>query len=154
MEGSVRSENKGASVIASGRPLDLQFSGIRIPAALAFGLILVWQICVVCMSARAHAFWYDELITDFLSALPSFPRNVDALRASADGMPPVYYAAVRLARLVPVDDHIAVRIPSILGYVATLTGILLFIRKRLGLVAGLVGVLFVSLTPFRGYAFE
>ncbi len=154
MEGSVRSENKGASANASGRPLDLQFSGIRIPAALAFGLILVWQICVVCLSARAHAFWYDELITDFLSALPSFSRNVDALRASADGMPPVYYVAVRLARLVPVDEHIAVRIPSILGYVVTLTGILLFIRKRLGLVAGLVGVLFVSLTPFRAYAFE
>ena len=62
-------------------------------------------------------------------------------------MTPVYYAVVRVARLIPVNEHIAVRIPSIVGYVVTLSAILLFICKRLGVAAGLVGVLFISLTP-------
>ena len=74
-EVSATSDIKSAPAIPSGRPVKLQSGGVRIPAAIAFGLILIRQICVVCMSARSHPFWYDELITDFLSALPSFSRK-------------------------------------------------------------------------------
>jgi hypothetical protein len=69
-------------------------------------------------------------------------------------MPLSYYVIVRLARLFPIDPHLAIRIPSLVGYVSTLLGVYWFARRRLTPLAALTAALLVILSPFRGYAIE
>jgi hypothetical protein len=104
--------------------------------------------------ARRKLFWYDELLTFHVSSLRPFSLILRALQNGADGMPPSYYGIVWIAKILPVDDHIILRLPSILGYVLTLSGVYLFARKRLQASAGVVAVLLIILSPFRDYALE
>lgn len=94
------------------------------------------------------------MLTYHVSGLESFRRVLDALRAGVDGMPPAYYAAVRLARTLPIDEQITLRLPSIIGYIFTLAGVYWYIAKRIGRMAGIVGVLLVTISPFRMMAVE
>ena len=116
--------------------------------------IAMWEVVVLLLQASRKRFWYDELLTLHVSGLQPFSLLWKALEAGADGMPPVYYGIVRLARMFPVDPHVALRVPSILGYMLTLLGVYLFARKRVPAFASLTGVLLIMLSPFRGYALE
>ena len=69
-------------------------------------------------------------------------------------MTPAYYMVVRLARVFSSDAQLALRLPSIAGYLLTLLGAYWFARKRLPAIAGLTAVLLVAVSPFRGYAVE
>ncbi len=112
------------------------------------------EICsLIARAGRTH-FWYDELLTLHVSALQPFTVLLSALHAGADGMPPAYYVIVRLARLLPLDSQITLRLPSILGYIITLLGVYWFTRKRLTVAAGLTAVLLITQSPFRSCALE
>ena len=67
-------------------------------------------------------------------------------------MPPGYYVLVQLARILPGDPRITLRLPSILGYILSLLGVYWFARKRLPVSAGLTAALLITLSPFREYA--
>ena len=69
-------------------------------------------------------------------------------------MTPAYYMVVRLARVFSSDAQLALRLPSIAGYLLTLLGAYWFARRRLPAIAGLTAVLLVAVSPFRGYAVE
>ena len=69
-------------------------------------------------------------------------------------MPPGYYVFVQFARMFPGDPHVTLRLPSIFGYILSLSGVYLFARKRLPVSAGLTAVVFIILSPFRTYALE
>jgi hypothetical protein len=45
-------------------------------------------------------------------------------------MPLCYYLLVRIARIIPVDPHLMLRMPSIFGYLLTLLGVYWFARNR------------------------
>ncbi len=98
--------------------------------------------------------WYDELLTFHVSGLQPFSLFWSALKAGVDAMPLAYYSFVRLARMLPGDPHVLVRLPSIFGYLLTLLGVYLFTRKKLPAPAGLAAALLVALSPFREYALE
>ena len=116
--------------------------------------ILAWELVVLLFKASARLFWCDELFTFHVSNLQPFSLLWSALRAGADGMSPGYYAIVRLARMLPGDPHVTLRLPSILGYMLTLAGVYWFARKRLPVYAALTAVVLVTLSPFRWYAVE
>jgi hypothetical protein len=110
------------------------------------GLLLFW--------ADKKVFWYDELLTFHVSSLQPFSLFWRALKAGVDGMPLGYYLLVRVARMLPGDPLITLRLPSVLGYLLTLLGVYWFARKRLPAFAGLAAVLLITLSPFRAYAVE
>jgi hypothetical protein len=120
----------------------------------AFVLILVLEFCFLLLRARGKLFWYDELITFHVSGLQPLSRLRYALNNGADSMSFGYYLVARLARMLPVDPLIAMRLPSILGYLMGLIGVYWFIARKLPAVAGLAAVLLMTLTSYRWYATE
>jgi hypothetical protein len=69
-------------------------------------------------------------------------------------MPPGYYGIVQFARMLAGDPHVALRLPSIFGYILTLLAVYCFTRRKRPALVGLVAVLLISLSPFRAYAIE
>jgi hypothetical protein len=116
--------------------------------------ILAWVSVALILEARAKLFWYDELLTFHVSGLQPFSLLWKALLAGADGMPPGFYLIIRLARMIPGDPHVILRLPSILGYILTLVGVYWFAEERMPAPAGLAVVVLVTLSHFREYAIE
>ena len=119
-----------------------------------FVALVLWEVAVLSLRASRRQFWYDELITFYLSGLQSFSLLWKALEAAIDGMPPNYYVIVRLARMIPGDPHLILRLPSLAGYVLALVGVYLFARRRMSAVAGLTAAILIALSPLRQFAFE
>jgi hypothetical protein len=122
--------------------------------ALFFVAVLGLEVGVLLVGARRKHFWYDELLTFYISSLHPFSLLRRALQAGADGMTSSYYGMVQLARMLPGDPHVTLRLPSILGYVLTLLAVFWFARKRLPVLTSLVAVLLISVSQFRLYALE
>jgi 4-amino-4-deoxy-L-arabinose transferase-like glycosyltransferase len=116
--------------------------------------ILGCELGLLFFQAGRKLFWFDELLTFHVSSLQPFSLFWRALKAGVDGMPLGYYLFVRVARMLPGDPLITLRLPSILGYLLTLLGVYWFARKRLPAFAGLAAVLLITLSPFRAYALE
>jgi hypothetical protein len=121
-------------------------------AALIVILLLAGSLALV--RATITPFWYDEICTIIVSSLPSVPDIWSALHNSADGNPPVYYYLVRLAlRFVP-DNHIASRLPSILGLLGTIFAIYIVLSRRVDRLSALVGAALILCTAMVGYGHE
>ena len=116
--------------------------------------ILVSEFSILFLNASRKPFWYDELLTFHVSSLQPFSSFWRALKAGVDGMPPGYYVLIRVARILPANPHVTLRLPSILGYLLSLLGVYWFARKRLPAIAGLIAVVLITLSPFRSYALE
>jgi hypothetical protein len=125
-----------------------QFAAALLVAALGCELGLLF------FGASRKYFRYDELLTFHVSSLQPFSLFWRALKAGVDGMPLGYYLLVRVARILPGDPHITLRLPSVVGYLLALLGVYWFARKRLPAFAGLAAVFLITLSPFRGYALE
>jgi hypothetical protein len=116
--------------------------------------IVVWETGTLLVSASRTPFWYDELLTLHISSLRPFSLVWRALSAGADGMTPGYYALLRVASRLPADPHIALRVPSILGYILTLLAVYMFVADRLAAAGGLAAVLLTAMSPLRLYGIE
>ncbi len=123
-------------------------------AALLLAGICLFEFIVLLFSAARKAFWYDELVVVHLVSLRHLSRIFDALWAGCDPMPVAFYSIAELASRLPGDPHVTLRLPSILGYLLALTGIYIFVGKRLPPLAGITAVLLLTLSPFRAYAIE
>lgn len=116
--------------------------------------VVAWELGILAVLAGRKPFWYDELLTFHVSNLHPFSALWRALYEGADGTPPGYYAIVGVARMLPGDPHVTLRLPSIAGYLLTLLAVYRFARKRLPVLTGATAVLLVTLSPFRAYALE
>ena len=154
--GIVEVQNELKLRFPSGRPRPVFERIISSPQFeyILLASILVWASGALLLEARSKLFWYDELLTFHVSGLQPFSLLWKALLAGADGMPPGYYMIVRLARMIPGDPHVILRLPSIIGYLLTLLGVYWFARRRLPAAAGLAAVILVTLSHFREYAIE
>lgn len=106
------------------------------------------------VSAGAKPFWFDELFTVLMAGLPSMAKVREVLATGADAMPLFYYWLEKQAGMLPLDPHIAFRLPSIAGYVLATVGVYFFARRWLSPAAGLIAALVLALSPFRDYAIE
>lgn len=116
--------------------------------------IIAVECVVLLLTAANKPFWYDELLTFYISGLHPFSVLWTALKAGADGMPPTFYALIQFARRLPGDPHVILRLPSLAGYAFTLVSVYCFVRRRLPAISALAAVLVISLTPFRSFAIE
>lgn len=119
-----------------------------------FLLVLLLAFLAQIHAAWTKAFWLDELITIHVSSLRSSSAIWKALLAGADGMPLFYHWLTGQMSLLPLDPHIAFRLPSILGYLMAMIGVHAFVRKRFGFILGLVAAFLLALSPFEYCACE
>ncbi len=124
-----------------------------IPVVLLLAVLGV-EIVLQVLQARAKIFWYDELLTFHISSLPSWALVWKALKAGADGLPPGYYLLTRAGLSLPGAPEIALRLPSLAGYLSALLGVYWFASRRLPAIAGVAAAILVVLSPFRPYAVE
>ena len=117
-------------------------------------VLLVWEGVSCFLLARDRALWNDELLTLYISRLPSLDVVRAALAAGADGMPITYDLIARLAQTLIRNPPLGVRIPSMLGYLVLLASTYAFARKGASPLASICAVLLIALSPVREYAFE
>jgi hypothetical protein len=103
----------------------------KIPNRAAILLIAYVALSGV-IRARTKPFWCDEVITVELAKQPTLSAIWNAVKHAADSHPPLFYVLERLAGSLPLNEHIAFRLPSILAFCCIVLCIFLFIRKARG----------------------
>ena len=104
--------------------------------------------------ASQKLFWHDELFTLYLARLPRMSDVRAALLAGADGTPPLFYVLTRGSVALFGDGLIALRVPSMLGFLVATVCLYVFVSRRSGRVFGV----FASVLPIASatyiYAYE
>jgi hypothetical protein len=101
--------------------------------------------------ATIKPLWFDELLTEVLSRKSGLSALWTALKTAVDGNPPPFYLIERAAAALPINEHIAYRLPSILAFSATLICLYFFVERRSGPLTGLLCASLVLMTPLYNY---
>jgi hypothetical protein len=122
--------------------------------ACVVGLVLYAVIASVDRAAR-RPFWFDEVLTIAVSAQSSTQAIRHAIEAGADSNPPLFHLIERAAGRVPINRHVAYRLPSITAFALTLVAIFTLVRRGEGVMPALVATLAIFATQlFTVYAVE
>ena len=123
------------------------------PQALA--LVVVYVAVDRLAAAASRPFWNDEVITSVMARQPSVSTLWNALAQGADGQPPLYYLVERLFAGLISNQHIALRLPSIIAFCCTLVCMFLLVKRRSGSGHGLIcAVVLLNTVLFDFYAVE
>lgn len=135
-----------AEVRLTGRP-----GLVIVLLAALIGCAALWSLD----RAARRPFWFDEILTIAVSSQPSGSAIRQALQYGADASPLLFHTIEHAAGRLPLDRHIAYRLPSILAFCLTLIGLFLFVGRSTGTVPALVAVLLAFTTQmFTVYAVE
>ena len=123
-------------------------------------LLIVYAFLRCLFRAAAKPFWYDELCTVIIARQPAVSTILQALRRAADSHPPAYYLVERVADFLIPNQHIAFRLPSILGFCCIVVCIFVFVKKHSGAACALFCSALTLMSVFydtyaveaRGYA--
>ena len=132
---------------SGGRERGLIDSWIWVLAVCAIYLVLAWL--------RAfRPFWYDELLTLYVSQLSDLPTIWTALKDGADFNPPLFYVITRFSTALLGPSELSLRMPAIVGYLVLCLSLQVFVRRRMGAGMGLVAMLTPMVTAPILYATE
>lgn len=109
--------------------------------------LLGYTILRAVAAAMYTPFWGDEVITYVLAHQPSWRATLEALKSGADSPPPLFYLIERLFSGLPIQPEVALRLPSIFGFCATLSLVFVFVRKIAGGWWGSLCAAMLLLTP-------
>ncbi len=98
--------------------------------------------------------WYDELCTYYICRLPSFKDTWAAVLHGADYNPPLFYLIHRTFMRIFGDGRIAMRLPEILSFWVLCLCLFWIVKRRTGLLGGIVAMLLPLLTGAYFYAYE
>ncbi len=113
---------------------------------LLFGWTLIVVLAGVSLS-RVRPFWFDEIFT-WAVAHPGAPTGImEQLRNQVDQQPPPFFWLTRLAFALPINEHVAARLPGIFGFWLMTVCVFRFVQRRGGVFAGsfAVGVILNTL---------
>ena len=112
----------------------IPFMEVNTEKLATIGLVLL--IAYIALSgvvrAASKPLWFDELITVGLAQQPTLGNLRSALEHAADSHPPPFYVLERFAGRLPLNEHIAYRLPSILAFCCVFLCTFLFIRRARG----------------------
>ena len=115
----------------------------RRPLAFAAGLVALYLLAAGSLAVRAPL-WNDELYTWYFAQLPTMADVWDKLGTGVEQIPPLYYVVVRTSLALFGDDQLALRVPSLLGFLLAVGCLFVVVARRTsawyGLVAGLIPV--------------
>lgn len=116
-------------------------------------LAIFLSLMAVALVVRAagRSFWFDEIATWEMVQLDGWSARVEALDKGADSQPPLFYTIEAAALALPLPENIALRVPSIIAFLAGAAGVYLaaalLATEWAGLAAAGVWALTVA-TPF------
>jgi 4-amino-4-deoxy-L-arabinose transferase-like glycosyltransferase len=117
----------------------------------AFSLLyLLWT----SLLAAQKPMWNDELYTYYIATLPKTSDIWGALMSGAEQIPPFFHLTTRAAFYLFGVNHVAVRLPAVIGFLIMLLCLFRFVAKRSSPVYGLVAMLFPLITGAYTYAYE
>lgn len=127
-------------------------------ALLWLGLVVAGCMGFATWESATRPFWYDEIMTDWISRLPVIPDLFKVL--AVDAHPPLSFVVVKIFRAVLGESELAVRLPSILCCASAGICVFLFMSRRCSTLQSLfsVAMLFGSFASYyaseaRPYAF-
>ncbi len=113
----------------------------------------------VCARALVKPLWFDELATMLIARVDSVATIFRLLYAGVDPQPPLSFLAVRWSLLLPGNELITARIPSMIGFWLMSVCMYLFAARRgakpfavLAMVLPCASGLFYYATEARPYA--
>jgi len=118
----------------------------RLALPLVFGIVIYATVRHL-LQAVTKPLWFDELLTEFVSRVPSFSALMRALKAGVDGQPPLFYEIERVGAALSMNEHIGYRLPAILAFSITFICLYFFVARRSGPIIGLVCASLVLFTP-------
>jgi hypothetical protein len=118
-------------------------------------VLLTYSAAASVWEASQRPFWFDELFSVLIAALPTFGHVLDALGNAADTSGPMFYAVQRLTSGLSANDEIGHRITSIASTTLAYGLVYLIARRDLGGVPGCISVLVLHLSQlYHGYSVE
>ena len=121
--------------------------------ALGAGLVGLYLLAVGSLAARAQL-WNDELYTWYFAQLPTLGDVWDELSTGVEQIPPLYYVVTRASLGLFGDGELALRIPSIIGFLLACTCLFVVVARRTNAWYGLVGALVPLASGAATYAWE
>ena len=121
--------------------------------ALGAGLVGLYLLAVGSLAARAQL-WNDELYTWYFAQLPTLGDVWDELSTGVEQIPPLYYVVTRASLALFGDGELALRVPSIIGFLLACTCLFVVVARRTNAWYGLVGALVPLASGAATYAWE
>jgi hypothetical protein len=118
------------------------------------GAFLALYFVVFGAAASHRRFWFDEIFTVYLAALPTSASLIASLRAGADLVPPLFHLVTRLCSVFPGGVQFTVRLPALIGFGVFCASLFLFVNRRCGLTCGIAAMLVPIATGATRYAIE
>jgi len=118
-----------------------------------FLLALVFFACTSVKALR-RPFLNDEILTEYIAALPSFGAICKALAAHAESTPPLFHLVSKLSGITLGWSALGLRFPAMAGYFAMILCVYFVVRRYAGPLYGAIGALSSYLThaPFYSTA--
>ena len=124
-------------------------------SSVILGLVILYSFVMGLAKVASTPLWNDEIITWDLVRQPNVSILYKALARGADGQPPLFYMVEKPFSAVIANLHIALRLPSILAFCATLACVYAFAKRRGGSGLGVICVFILMNTSLYGtYATE
>ena len=121
--------------------------------ALGAGLVGLYLLAIGSLAARAQL-WNDELYTWYFARLPTLGDVWDELSTGVEQIPPFYYVVTRASLALFGDGELALRVPSIIGFLFACTCLFVVVARRTNASYGLVGALVPLASGAATYAWE
>ena len=121
--------------------------------AVAAGPVAVYVLAVGSLAARAQL-WNDELYTWYFAQLPTMGDVWDELSTGVEQIPPAYYVVARASLAVFGENEIALRIPSLVGFLLACLCLFAVVARRTNAWFGLVAALVPLASGAGTYAWE
>jgi 4-amino-4-deoxy-L-arabinose transferase-like glycosyltransferase len=124
-------------------------------ATRGVALLVAYAAIAGVFRAAFKPLWYDEIYTLVLARQPRISAIWDALLHAVDAFPPTFYLVERAAGILLRSEHVAFRLPSILGFCGTILCVFVFVRRRSGSTCALISAAIPLLsTLYDPYAVE
>ena len=121
---------------------------------LLLGLYSVAYFWATCYRASRKLFWFDEVVTMYVSRLPDLKAIWGATLTGVDFSSPLMYMLTRWSlNVVPVEE-IGARLPATIGFWIFTLCLFRFVSVRSNTLAGLISLLFPLATRAYFYAYE
>jgi hypothetical protein len=109
----------------------------------------------VMLALAAHKwFWYDELFTYYIATMPSLADIRHALEIPLDNHPIEFYLVTRAALDLLGNEHVAARLPGIVGLWLAALCLFVFVARRTNALYGVVAMVSLFVTLAARYAYE
>ena len=134
--------------------------GSRVESALSrkpwvsiFALALVFLACT-SVGAFRRPLWFDEILTRYIAALPTFGAICKALAAHTESSPPLFHLVSKLSGITLGWSALGLRFPALTGYLAMILCVYFVVRRYTGPLYAAIGALSSYLTNAPHYATE